>query len=191
MTRSTLFVVAALALAACSDSKPVEPPEASESGSPASDSNVSVSVDTAGDETRSAVSASAGGGSTGDVEINLPGGGGMRVKLPDGIGKDFGKGSFEIEGVGLYPGATVQSLRVDAKDSNKASVQIGISAPADAAAVADWYQQQFEAKKVKLTRRGERLSGTMDDGDAFTIALEGDGVGKAKGVVTITEASKG
>jgi uncharacterized glyoxalase superfamily protein PhnB len=66
-------------------------------------------------------------------------------------------------------------------------VKIGFSAPADAAAVADWYQQQFEAKKIAVARSGETLTGTTRDGDQFTLALQSAGAGAAKGQLTIID----
>ena len=103
---------------------------------------------------------------------------------------------IDIAGIGLYPGAKVRSNKVNAgaassarsgPDSKTATVQVGFSAPGDAAAVADWYQRQFGAKGTKVTRRGESLAGTTDDGDAFTIAMTPAGSGASRGLATITD----
>jgi hypothetical protein len=174
--------VALLALAACGDSK-VETAEPQK--------EVSISID--GDK-----DAAAGQGEvtvdanseTGELGLKLPGGVVANVKVPGGEMID--KSDFDIDGVGLYPGAKVGSVNVraltgrgDAKGS--ATVKIGFSAPADAAAVADWYQQQFEAKKIAVARSGETLTGTTRDGEDFTLALTATGAGASKGELTLVD----
>ena len=117
---------------------------------------------------------------TGKVEINLPGGIGAKIAVPGGVG--------------LYPGAKVGSVKVDAAaspKSRKATVAFGFSARADAAAAAaaDWYQREFDVKGTKVTRRSETLSGLTGDGDDFTIAMETVATGTSRGLVTITDAN--
>lgn len=183
MSKSVLFLATAtlLALAACSDSK-VET-EKADTGS-----KVSIAIDSKGEtETRTDVTVNADT-DTGKFELKLPGGIEAKVNLPEGIGEH---GKFDIDGVGLYPGAKVRGVNVnasDTKDSKQAVVKISFSAPADAAAVADWYQQQFDAKQKTVKRNGETLSGTTDDGDAFTIALDAAGTGASKGLLTIIDS---
>ena len=110
----------------------------------------------------------------------------------DSLGGDHGK--FDINGVGLFPGARVRSININAadrRDTRTAVVKIGFTAPGDAAAVADWYQQQFDAKGTKVARSGETLTGTTDDGDAFSLAIEAAGAGASKGLLTITDTKHG
>ncbi len=126
----------------------------------------------------------------GKFELKLPGGIQANVKVPEGMG---GNTHFDIDGVGLYPGAKVGSVNVRAFDGNsdsKATVKIGFTAPADAAAVADWYQQQFAAKKVSVSRSGDTLSGKTEDGDDFTLGLEKASAGGAQGLLTIMDRKK-
>ncbi len=180
MQRSAILFasVAFLALSACSESK-VET-EKADAGT-----KVSIGIDT--DETVTAE----GDTQTGKFEIKLPGGVEAKVNVPEGMADDA---KFDIGGVGLYPGAKVRSVKVNASDAGArktAIVQIGFSAPGDAAAVADWYQQQFEAKKIAITRSGETLSGKTEDGDDFTIAVEAGAAGGAKGLLTIKDVNKG
>ena len=175
MLRPALILVASLTLAACSDRKV-------ETETP--DNKVSISID-------SDAKATAADGESSKLELNLPGGIEAKINLPDGIGES---GKFDIDGIGLYPGAVVRSVKVNASEAaatKRAEVQIGFTAPADAAVVADWYQQAFEAKNRAVTRSGETLSGKDADGDDFTIVLTGAGAGKAKGLVTIVDAAKG
>ena len=122
---------------------------------------------------------------SGKFEIKLPGGMEAKVKMPEGMA---GKSKFDIDGVGLYPGAKIGSIKVRAVDKGgdtHATVEMGFAAPADAAAVADWYEQQFAAKKVTVARSGDTLTGKTRDGDDFTLALAAAETGKAKGTLTI------
>jgi hypothetical protein len=125
---------------------------------------------------------------TGRVELSLPGGIEAKVKVPGNISVGS---KFDIDGVGLYPGAKVGSVNVkafDGKAGKDAIVKIGFAAPADAAVVADWYQQQFEAKKVAVNRSGETLTGKTEDGDDFTLALTQGPAGASQGLLTIVDA---
>jgi hypothetical protein len=183
MTRAALALsgVALLALAACSESK-VETAEPSR--------EVEISVTAGGDSAAEDGTVNIDGNSeTGKFDVKLPGGIEANVQVP---GDMINKSDFDIDGVGLYPGAKVGAVNVKAlagKESGQgsATVKIGFSAPADAAAVADWYQQQFEAKKIAVTRRGETLSGKTQDGEDFTLALVQAGAGAAKGELTIID----
>lgn len=188
MQKSVFFLAstALLVLAACSDSK-VETEKAD------ARSTVSIAIDGnnggGGDKTETRTNVTINGDTeTGKFELKLPGGIEAKVNLPEGLGEH---GKFDIDGVGLYPGAKVRSVNVnasDARETKTAVVKIGFAAAADAAVVADWYQQQFDAKHKPVTRRGETLSGTTDDGDAFTLTLEAAGTGASKGLLTITDS---
>lgn len=126
---------------------------------------------------------------TGSFELKLPGGVEANIKVPGGLAKDA---KFDIDGVGLYPGARIGSIKVDALKAGKdhgATVQIGFTAPADAAVVADWYQQQFASNDVVASRSGETLSGKTEDGDDFTLALVQTAAG-AQGVLSIIDADR-
>ncbi|MFZ4689317.1 MAG: hypothetical protein ACOYLS_08770 [Polymorphobacter sp.] len=179
MKTNVMMFAAALALAGCGESKV-------ETETPAK--GVDISIDVKDDATAMASAVNIEGDSeTGKFEIKLPGGLEAKVKVPDGM-TDGAK--FDIDGVGLYPGAKVGSVKVNAQDrktTKRAVVEIGFAAPADAAVVADWYQGQFEAKKIAISRTGETISGKTEDGDDFTLALKQAAPGNAKGVLTIID----
>lgn len=168
----TAALGAALATTACEVEK-----------APAADAPRSVSiVINSGDKT-------GGGKTSGQVEVSLPDGIAAKLGLP--VGPQNGE-KLNVAGVGLYPGARLSAVKVDARtraDAQTARVEFGFSAPGDAAAVADWYQQQFEAKGNKVTRQGETLSGIAADGDRFTLAMAPAGTGASRGLVTITDTN--
>ena len=177
--------VALLVLAACSESKV-------ETNQPTKD--VEISIDAGDAAAASAASEDGtvnieGNSETGKFDLQLPGGIEANVTVPGGM---INKTDFDIDGVGLYPGARVGAVNVKAlagkgSGQGSATVKIGFSAPADAAAVADWYQQQFEARKIAVTRKGETLTGKSADGEDFTLALVQAGAGATKGELTIID----
>ena len=179
MTRMPLFLVAtaALALAGCGNKAETEMPEKT--------TKVRIDINNNEDAPREGVVNIDGDTESGKFEIKLPGGMEAKVKMPEGMA---GKSKFDIDGVGLYPGAKIGSIKVRAVDKGgdtHATVEMGFAAPADAAAVADWYEQQFAAKKVTVARSGDTLTGKTRDGDDFTLALAAAENGKAKGTLTI------
>lgn len=133
-------------------------------------------------------SSTAAAGDKSRVEINLPGGIGGSVNLPASM---LSGTKFDIDGVNLYPGAAVNSVNVDAHDRKEGKpsvVTFGFRAPADPAAVADWYQQQFEKRTKAVTREGDTISGTTEDGDSFSIAMV-PGKGGATGTIRIIDTN--
>lgn len=154
-----LIAAAALAISACSESKV----ETADAGTEAPDTG-------------------------GRIEVKLPGGMEAKVDLPEGLDKTA---KFDIDGVGLYPGARVNAVAVNASQpgekGGKAIVDIGFWAPADAAVVADWYQQEFARKNIGVQRQGETLTGKTGDGDDFTLAMTPSNDG-ASGQLNIRDA---
>ena len=123
----------------------------------------------------------------GKLAIKLPGGFEAKLPMPDSIA-DGNK--FDIDGVGLYPGARVDTINVNAdkKDDpsgDKAVVVLGFAAPASAETVAGWYEGQFQAKDIAVRRKGTLLTGKTDDGDDFALLLTDIAAGRAKGQLTI------
>lgn len=110
-----------------------------------------------------------GDSESGEIAIKIPGGIEANFKIPENIVHDT---KVDIDGVGLYPGATIRGVNANIGDKpGRAVVTITFASAADAAVVADWYQQQFADNKVKATRAGETMTGKTGDGDDFTLAL--------------------
>ncbi len=152
------------------------------------DGGVKVSINGNDKEADAAWEKDDGDGKGVKLSLSLPGGFNAKLDVP---GKMMGRGKFDIDGVGLYPGSKVNSVDVNAGVSPKrAEVNIGFVAPADAAAVADWYQGQFDAKGVKTARSGDTFTGKSDDDDDFTLTLAAAGSGKSSGLLTIIGSKK-
>ena len=123
----------------------------------------------------------------GKLAIKLPGGFEAKLPMPDSITDDS---KFDIDGVGLYPGARVDTINVDADrkgdaSGDKAVVVLGFAAPASAETVAGWYERQFQARNISVNRKGTLLTGKTDDGNGFALLLSDVAGGKARGQLTI------
>ena len=123
----------------------------------------------------------------GKLAIKLPGGFEAKLPMPDSITDDS---KFDIDGVGLYPGARVDTINVDADrkgdaSGDKAVVVLGFAAPASAETVAGWYEGQFQARNISVNRKGKLLTGKTDDGNGFALLLSDVAGGKARGQLTI------
>lgn len=112
----------------------------------------------------------------------------INIDIPDFVDLDV-EGDFDIDGVPLYPDSKVTKVDVNArdrKDGAKATVTLGFTSPATPKVAADWMAAEFAKKGKSVTRSGNSLSGTDDDGDAFTIDFRPDG-DASKGEVRITK----
>jgi hypothetical protein len=128
----------------------------------------------------------------GNVSLSIPGID-AKLKVPTGL---MAHGDFDIDGVKLYPKATVTTfnVNVDGKTTGDKPadpvVKMGFTAPADVAAVTNWYKGQFAAKSVAATQTATGFSGKTGDGDTFTIALTpGAGI-ETKGAIEVIASGK-
>lgn len=121
----------------------------------------------------------------GSLSVKIPGIS-ANVKMPDGL---LAKSGFDIDGVKLYPGATVTNMKVDAQsgDTQSSVVRIAYAAPADAAKVRDWYAKAFADKSVAIARKGEGLTGKTSDGDTVTMTFAAAPGGKSTGSIDIVD----
>lgn len=125
-------------------------------------------------------------GETGKVSVNLPGFD-ANVTLPKVMLKDS---DFDIDGVKLYPGATVSSINVQGDKSGNndgAHVQIVFSAPADPKPVRDWFAKAFAEKSVDARVSGESLVGKTEDGTPFTMNFAPGKGGTTTGTIVLDD----
>ena len=123
-------------------------------------------------------------GKTGNVGFKVPGFD-TNIRLPKKLLDDS---NFDIDGVKLYPGSTVDTVNITANDKGgkdeQTDVRIGFTSPADPAKVSDWFKDQFGKQSIKAEGDATKLTGTTKDGEVFTIELtEKDG--KTAGLVNI------
>ncbi len=105
-------------------------------------------------------------------------------------GIDIDGDDFDIDGVDLYPGSHIRAMNVDAVNKGGAkisTVKASFESQTDAKTLADWFDAEMKKEKFTFTRSGYTLSGTTDDGDAFTLTISDLGGGKANGHVVITD----
>lgn len=120
----------------------------------------------------------------GKVSVKAPGFEGS-IKLPKfTIGAD----NFEIDGVKLYPGATIASLNIDDRQdgAQRGGVKVSFDAPADAARVRDWFREQMEGAGFTVTGTSADLTGKTKSGDPYTLTIADNGEAKSRGTLTVT-----
>jgi len=120
-------------------------------------------------------------GGTGRVTLDVPG-----VKLDLPLPKvTLNADDFDIGGVALYPGSTVNGLHVltDKAGGSDDAVNIRFDSPAAPATVAAWFAEKMRQKGFTLTADGTSLSGKTEDGDPFTLRLTPGAAGHSSGVI--------
>lgn len=161
--RVKLFAVPLLALAACDGAQQTKPEVHTKT-------DVQLQVD----------------GKTGQVSVNIPGLD-AKVHVPKMI---LDNSHFDLDGVTLYPGSTVSSVNVNAKDRNgahQADLALSFTAPADPAKVRDWFARALAEKAATVRNEAGALVGQMPDGSAYRFAFAPAGAGQTKGTVEVQD----
>lgn len=119
----------------------------------------------------------------GRVSVKAPGFEGS-LKLPK---FEIGADNFEIDGLKLYPGATIASLNVDANQDKggEDTVRIQFDAPAAADQVRNWFREQMQAAGFTVAANGRELRGKTSEGSDFTLKLDPAGDAKSRGTLTV------
>ncbi|MEM1132903.1 MAG: hypothetical protein AAGH53_08205 [Pseudomonadota bacterium] len=108
----------------------------------------------------------------------------MDLDLPiDAISTEDANGRAE----GLYPGSKVTGIAIESDsdgDGSQSQVAIKFTAPAGKEEVADWFLTQIPEDGGTAERKGAGVSGTTDDGQAYTLTLDESGA-KTKGVLRV------
>lgn len=120
----------------------------------------------------------------GKVSVKAPGFEGS-IKLPK---FNIGAENFEVDGVKLYPGATVASLNIDDRQdgSKSGGVNVTFDAPADAARVRDWFREQMEGAGFTVTGNRDELTGKTKSGSPYTLKIDGTGDARSRGTLTVS-----
>ena len=134
----------------------------------------SVSINADGGNVLGAVDAKSG-----QVKIAVPGFSGQ-IKLPR---IQLDADNFDLNGVHLYPGSTIDKLDVAGKDE-AGSLRVRFTSPAPADQVRGWFQDRLGKAGFTLRQNGAGLTGTTDDHQPFRLDLADD-AGKAKGTITV------
>ena len=171
--RFVLSVVAVFAMiAGCTDNPSRDRAAGDAATADANDEGTSFNID-AGDENGKVTIQ--GGSDDGKVRVKASGVD-IAVAMPK---MDFDSADFDIDGVKLYPGTEVGSINVDASDKNgtqgEGSVRIGMRFPAEADAVADYFEREMKRAKFTVRRKGGTLVGKTDEGDDFTLGVKSVG----------------
>lgn len=182
MRHQLLIATAALlALAACGKK---------EADAPKADASASAGWNADSDNKQVVIEADS---DTGKLAMQLPGGIEADLKLPPAMAaKMAGESKFDIDGVGTYPGATVKTMKVQATEKGadkRAVVDISFAAPDAPAKVADWYEKAFADKGRSVTRAGDVLTGTTEDGNPFTLTISPAATGST-GQIRIVDTKK-
>ena len=131
----------------------------------------------------------AGVDKNGQMSVNVPGFSG-KINLPK---MKLNAGDFDLNGVKLYPGSTISTMNIDAKDGgngtkDSGTVRIGFDSPATPKAVQDWFLQRLNKDagfKVKVDGAG--LIGTTEDDKPFRLELAPVGADHAKGTIVLSD----
>ena len=155
------LIAVSLSLAACKESQKDEETEVSinlnndEDGSSSGDSS-SLSIDADGFK----------------MDIEIP-----DIEIDTGMDKDNN----------LYPGSKITGMDIDANSKNgddNARVELRFTSPASPAKVSEWMAKKITEEGGKAVVNGNKIDGTTDDGNVFTVTLDGSG-GSTKGVMNI------
>ncbi|AXJ96054.1 MULTISPECIES: hypothetical protein [unclassified Sphingomonas] len=115
-------------------------------------------------------------GKSGEVKVALPGFNGQ-FKLPK---VKLDAGDFQLNGVHLYPGSTIDAVDVGSGDG----VRVRFTSPAAAPMVRDWFQRRLTDAGFTLKTDGDGLSGRTEENKPFRLELDG-GADRAKGTIVL------
>lgn len=102
----------------------------------------------------------------GHISFNLPIGQGQ-LNLPTSI---MHNGNFDIDGVKLPPGSSVNGFNLDAHDKG-ATVDMSFTNPKSPDDVRSYFIDQFKKQGVEATLSGDSVTGKSKDGSPFTIEV--------------------
>jgi hypothetical protein len=97
-------------------------------------------------------------------------------------------GNMDIDGLRLYPDSKVAGIHIDANDDDDdGKFNLRFVAPAGRDKVGAWFQQQFDANDFRMTLRGNRFTGTSDEGKPVTLEMRDGANGTTEGDLRIAD----
>jgi hypothetical protein len=120
-------------------------------------------------------------GKSGEVKLDVPGFSG-KIKLPR---IQLDASNFDLNGVHLYPGSTIDTVNIDGAQTDNGSVKVSFTSPATPATVQQWFQDRLNKVGYTVNPGGNGLVGTTDENKPFALDLTPDGSDRAKGTITL------
>ncbi|HEV8408850.1 MAG TPA: hypothetical protein VGQ34_13060 [Sphingomicrobium sp.] len=117
----------------------------------------------------------------GHISFNLPIGQGQ-LKLPTSM---MHNGNFDIDGVKLPPGSSVNGFNLDAHDKG-ATVDMSFTNPKSPDEVRSYFIDQFKNKGVEASLSGDSVTGKSKDGSSFTIEVS-SAAGGSQGKIVVQD----
>lgn len=121
-------------------------------------------------------------GKSGEVKLDVPGFSG-KITLPK---IQLDAKNFDLNGVNLYPGSTIDSMNIEGGDKEKAgAVVVTFTSPAAPATVQQWFQDRLKTVGYTLTPGGNGLVGTTEKNKPFALDLTPVGTERTTGKITL------
>jgi hypothetical protein len=124
------------------------------------------------------------GQANGQVSFNFPFAQG-HMKIPESMMKN---GQFDIDGVKMIPGGTLNGFNVNAGD-NGSTVNIGFKSPASAKDTQAYFLDQFRQKGVEAAAAGDSITGKLKDGNTFVVHVTSAAAQGSTGTIQIQSKS--
>ncbi len=120
-------------------------------------------------------------GNSGEVKIDVPG-----FKASVTMPKiKIDAGDFDLNGVKLYPGSSIEGINVQGDTDQKGGVRVHFTSPATPDTVRGWFAERLGKVGYTIRTDGANLVGTTDENKPFRLDLTPDGSDKAKGTILI------
>lgn len=148
-----------------------------------SDGNITARIDLSDANNGSAVAITSNS-ADGKVSIKVPGLE-AKVNLPR-IALD--NSSFDIDGVDLFPGSKVTAVDIRGRGDTDGTVNVSFTAPAEPAAVKDYFLTAFARRGITATATPSGLAGEDKSGAPFVVTLTPAGAATT-GMIRLREGS--
>lgn len=117
----------------------------------------------------------------GHISFNLPIAQGQ-LKLPTSM---MHNGNFDIDGVKLPPGSSVNGFNIDAHDKG-ATIDMSFTNAKSPDDVRSYFIDQFKKQGIEATLSGDSVTGKSKDGSPFTIEVSSS-AGGSQGKIVVQD----